>query len=97
MPVIEELAAEFKDDDVILIAVNSGEAPPTVQRYVDAYPIHSPIALDMTGAASVAYQAAFIPQTVLIDKDGIIQKVYTGGGAGTASRIRTDLRNLTSR
>lgn len=97
MPVIEEVAAEFEDDDVILIAVNSGEDPPTVQRYVDAYPVRSAIALDMTGAASIAYQADFIPQTVLIDKDGIVRRVYTGGSPGTASRIRTDLRNLTSR
>jgi len=51
--------------------------------------------MDLSGAASIAYQADFIPQTVIIGKDGVIYRIYNDGSASTASRVRTDLKNIT--
>ena len=50
--------------------------------------------MDVSGTASFAYQANFIPQTVLIDTQGRIQKVYAGTSPGIESELRSDLRRL---
>ena len=95
MPLIEEVAAEFKDKGVVLYAVNSGESQSDIRNYLRTAAIHSPIAMDLSGAASIAYQADFIPQTVIIGKDGVIYRVYNDGSASAASRVRIDLKNIT--
>ena len=94
MPIIERVAESFKDEGVVLYAVNSAEPAETVRRYLEATPLHSTIALDPTGQASVMYDAASLPMTVLIDKDGRIQKVYIGVGRGIESELRKDIRWL---
>ena len=94
MPIVERVAGEFRDQGVVLYAVNSQESPETVRNFIKTFPILSPIAMDTTGAASFAYQVDFIPQTVLIDAQGRIQKVYVGTGRGIESELRSDLRRL---
>jgi len=50
--------------------------------------------MDVSGTASFAYHADFIPQTVIIDTHGRIQKVYVGTSRGIESKLRSDLRRL---
>ena len=94
MPIIEKVAEEFRDQGVVLYAVNSQETPETVREYLKTFTIRSPIAMDTSVKASFAYQADFIPQTVVIDPEGRIQKVYAGIGRGIESELRSDLRRL---
>ena len=94
MPIIEKVAEEFRDQGVVLYAVNSQETPATVREFLKNFTIRSPIAMDTSGTASFAYQADFIPQTVIIDPEGRIQKVYAGMGRGIESELRSDLRRL---
>ena len=94
MPIIENVAGEFKDKGVVLYTVNSQETPDTVRNFLKSFTIRSPIAMDISGAASFAYQANFIPQTVIIDTQGRIQKVYAGTSRNIESELRSDLRRL---
>lgn len=94
MPIIESVAEDFSDRDVVLYAVNSAEHPNKIQQYLQNNTIASPIALDVTGAASIVYNAASLPQTVLIDKEGRIQKIYVGVDSQIGSVIRRDLEWL---
>ncbi len=94
MPIIERVAEEFRDQGVVLYAVNSQEGPETVREFLKTFTIRSPIAMDISGMASFAYQADFIPQTVIIDTQGRIQKVYSGASRGIEAKLRSDLRRL---
>ena len=94
MPIIERVAGEFRDQGVVLYAVNSQEGPETVREFLKTFTIRSPIAMDVSGTASFAYQADFIPQTVIIDTQGRIQKIYSGVSRGIESELRSDLRRL---
>lgn len=96
MPIVERVAGEFKDQDVVLYAVNSGEDPNTIRNFLRTFTVQSPIALDMSSEVSRLYQADSIPQTVIIDKQGRVQKVYVGVGRNSESELRSDLRRLVS-
>ena len=96
MPVIEEVADEFRDEGVVLYAVNSAERPNSVQRYVQETGFSGTVALDLDGAVSIAYQAEMLPMTVLIDTQGRVQKVYMGVAPGIETEIRRDLGQLLS-
>lgn len=96
MPIVERVAGEFKDRDVVLYAVNSGESAATIRNFLKTFTVQSPIALDVSNEVSRLYQANSIPQTVIIDKQGRIQKVYVGVGPNSESELRSDLRRLVS-
>lgn len=96
MPIVERVAGEFEDQDVVLYAVNSGESVATIQDFLKTFTVQSPIALDVSGEVGNLYHANSIPQTVIIDKQGRIQKVYVGVGPNSESQLRSDLRRLVS-
>ncbi len=96
MPIVERVVDEFKDQDVVLYAVNSGEDVATIRDFLKTFTVKSPIALDISGEVGDLYHANSIPQTVIIDKQGHIQKVYVGVGPGSESELRSDLRRLVS-
>lgn len=94
MPLIESIADDFKDEGVVLYSVNAAEPPATIRAYMKQANLHSAVALEILGDMSLAYDARRIPHTVIIGKQGRIQAMYTGGGRGVASDIRSDLKRL---
>lgn len=78
---MKELAAKYKDRDVVWIAVNSG-APGKQgtgadrnQRAKREYQIEYPIVLDPTGVTGKAYTARVTPHMVVIDAQGKVAYV----------------------
>ena len=76
------LAREFKGDDVVWLAINSGAAGlqgaglERNRRAVDEWNIQYPVLLDMGGAVGKAYGATTTPHMFVIDADGVL--VYNG-------------------
>jgi len=52
------------------------------------------VALDRDGVVGEKYQATAIPQTVIIDRQGNIHRLFIGGGPRIADQIRESLRAL---
>ena len=77
MPIIDEVAAEYKDKDVAVYAVNVNEGAKKIQEFVDKMELTLPIAMD-AGKAAQLYHANSIPRTVVIGKNGRIQAVHLG-------------------
>jgi peroxiredoxin len=81
--------AEFPDfqkvsveqgDRLVIIGVNytASDSPNLVPGFVEEFGITFPIVLDETGETVKTYRAVGLPTTVFIDRDGIIQEVFTG-------------------
>ncbi|TWU43137.1 Thiol-disulfide oxidoreductase ResA [Novipirellula aureliae] len=87
MPTIEATASKFDSDEVILVAVNLQESPATIKPILERLKIDPLVALDIDGVAGQRYQANAIPQTVVIDRNGNVQKVFVGGGSGLAENL----------
>ncbi|MBI3735879.1 DUF2092 domain-containing protein [Candidatus Sumerlaeota bacterium] len=97
MPEIISVAGEFKDKDVVLIAVNQEEKPATVQSFMKEQKLDVKVGLDLDGAAGTAYRAGSIPETVIIGKDGVVHKVHVGYSPRLKSELRDALNELTAK
>lgn len=78
MPIIEEVVTELSDKGIVLYAVNVGEGEEEINEFLKEKEFDLAVALDPDGDISDKYRVTGIPQTVLIGKDGVIQKVHVG-------------------
>ena len=79
MPAFERLAEEYKDE-VVVIAVNCMEDENTVSDFIKDNGYTFPVAFDVKGEICEKYPSDGIPYTLVIDKEGVIRKIYLGAG-----------------
>ncbi len=91
MPLVEKAVAETGEGNVDLIAVNIQEAPGRAQAAVDRLGIGATVALDTDGEVASIYGASAIPQTVIIDRSGIVTHVFVGGGSRFLAEFKAAL------
>jgi len=91
MPQVERVASEFRDRDVQLIAVNLQEAPQQITSMLERHKLHPAVALDRDGAVAEKYAANAIPQTVVIDRAGMVARLFVGGGPHLGDQLRDAL------
>jgi peroxiredoxin len=97
MPRLDRVVREFQEHDehdVELLAVNLEEPATVITSTLERHKLHVTVALDRDGVAATRFGAIAIPHTVIIDRDGKIARVFTGGGPQTADHVRDALRNL---
>ena len=97
MPVIEEVVGEFADDDVDLIAVNMEEQPKQITSMLERHKMNMTVALDRDGVVAARYAVTAIPQTVVIDAEGNVARLFVGGGPKLADPLRAALKELTGK
>ncbi len=79
MPYMENQYAIYKDQGVEILAVNVGEAPLTVERFVERHDLSFPIPMDGGQQVLDRYGVLPLPTTFLIDPEGTVINVITGG------------------
>jgi peroxiredoxin len=94
MPVIDKVAEKFKDQGVVLYAVNLQEEPDEIKKFLDEAKLKVAVALDKDGAVAGSYRAEAIPQTVLIGKDGTVQVVKVGVSPNLEASLTKDLEAI---
>ena len=94
MPQIDKVTHEFAEKGVKLIAVNLQEAPAKIAPMLERLKLSPTVALDRDGVVAAKYAANAIPQTVVIDKDGKITRLFIGGGPKLGDQLRDALQNL---
>ena len=78
LPALAEIAAAYKDKDVVVYAVNQREEAEIVKRFLETKKLALTAAMDAKGEVAKLYQVKGIPQTVIIDKDGNIAALHVG-------------------
>lgn len=78
MPAINNQYKQFKDQGVQILGVNIAQSNLEVSSYADKLGVEFPIAIDKTKSVMRAYNVDPLPTTVLINKDGKIEKIITG-------------------
>src|SRR5262249_7894489 len=92
MPQVERATNEVKDQGVQLIAVNLQEAPDQIAAMLERNKLHMTVALDRDGGVAEKYKAVAIPQTVIIDREGKVARLFVGGGPHFEEQFRTPLK-----
>ena len=94
MPYIQEVCEdkEWSDKGLVILAVDIGESPSTVENFMQSYNLTFPALLDINQAVALEYNIRGIPTTFLIDKEGIIQAIKVG-----AFSSKADIENSLSK
>lgn len=94
LPMLDAVAKHFADQSVAVYGINIRESPALVASFVKTTNLGLPILLDDTGIVADDYMVTGIPQTVIIDKTGRIQKIHTGVGFGFEGELQTEIQAL---
>ncbi|MBI4731243.1 MAG: redoxin domain-containing protein [Chloroflexi bacterium] len=78
IPTLKDIYAAYKDDGLIVLAVNGGDSFSEVDSYRTSYGLTFPMLLDHDYDVSITYKANSIPYHVFIGLNGRIMFVVTG-------------------
>ena len=96
MPAMERLYRELRDEGFELVAVSVDEGPEPVRAFRERLALSFPILMDPDQRTAAAYQTFRFPESLLIDRRGVIVERYIGAkewdGPAYVERIRRLLR-----
>ena len=96
MPQIDRVVHEFEEKGVELLAVNLEETPDKITAALDRLKLSTPVLLDRNGRIAEKYGATSIPQTVIVDRDGKVARVFIGGGPRFDEQLRKAITSVLS-
>jgi thiol-disulfide isomerase/thioredoxin len=94
MPQVDAVAREFTDRGVKLVGINLEEPPDRVKSALERLKLEMPVALDRNGRVAERYGATAIPQTVIIDGEGKVVRLFVGGSPRFDATLRQALRSV---
>lgn len=96
MPIIDKVADEYKPKGVAFYAVNCGEDPEKVKKYLEGQKLDVPVALDTAQDVQMQYGATSIPRMIVVGKDGTVQAIHAGFSPALDRELREQLDTLLS-
>lgn len=77
MPLLQEFAERY-DQQMVVLAVNSGEDEPVVRNFVETTGLDLVFLLDPTNSVATLYRVRGFPTSLFIDENGILQATHIG-------------------
>jgi thiol-disulfide isomerase/thioredoxin len=87
MPSMEALYKKYKNQGLVILAVDSGESEQDVARFIKQNGFTFPIGLDISDEITAPYATGYIPTTYIIDRNGKLISQIIGS-------IRWDTENV---
>ncbi len=78
MPELEAYYQAHKEDDFVLVGINSGDQSNQVLEFIKEYNLTFPMWLDPTGLAIHAFKNNALPSSYVLDKSGTVRLVWSG-------------------
>lgn len=78
LPDIQQLAAEFEDDGLVVLTLNQGESGKKATDFWEELDLDLPILLDSDEEVANQYRLIGLPNNYFIDKDGILRAFQHG-------------------
>ncbi|MBI2809258.1 MAG: redoxin family protein [Candidatus Melainabacteria bacterium] len=94
LPILTKVTKSFRGEHVVFYPINVGEDIDKVKNYLSKANLDVTAALDTDRKVSELYGVNGIPQTVIIDKNGVIQVLDVGYSSDMEKRITSDLDAL---
>jgi len=73
LPVLAQLATEHADDDLTVLAINTGESESAIEAFFKEIGVDLPVVIDQNGEIVVRYEVLLLPMTFFIDREGTLQ------------------------
>ena len=78
MPDLQKLQETYKDDDLLILAVNVGETKEEVEKFMKENNINLTVLLDKDSSVANTYGLRSFPSTLAINKKGEVVSGYVG-------------------
>lgn len=78
MPDLQKLQEEYKDEDLLILAVNVGETKEEIEKFIEDNNLTFTILLDEDGIVSNNYGVSSFPSTLAVNKDGEVVVGHVG-------------------
>jgi peroxiredoxin len=92
LPQVVREVGKCQDRGVVLLAVNLQETPEAINGMLKRLDLQTAVGLDRNRAVAEKYAAVAIPQTVIIDGNGNVARVFVGSGPQYADQLRQALQ-----
>lgn len=79
MPAIDRQYKEFEKQGVHVLSVNIAQSNMEVTSFRDQLKLSFPIVIDKNKSVMEAYNVTWLPATILVNPEGKIEKIFTGG------------------
>ena len=98
LPILQEVTSSFDNKKVRFVAVNQGENKKTINQFLKSKNLTKlTVALDKTSAVGNSYKVKGIPQTVVIDQEGIVRFVHVGFSSSIGKQLEKEIKELLSK
>ena len=95
MPSMEKLYQEFKDDNFEILAVSiDALGAEVVGPFMQKYNLTFPALLDSEGTIRQSYQVTGVPESFIIDQQGVLVKKIIGAADWSSPGVLSFFRNL---
>ncbi len=94
MPDLSALRDDLPRDRFEVVAINIDPVTENAVGVLANIPVSYPVGVDPILAAVASFGVSTLPAAFLIDRDGVVQRVYRGVDAGDIRTIRKDVQHL---
>lgn len=78
MPAMQRVYDRYRQDGLVILAINFQEDAETVQAFVDELGLTFPVLLDRNGEVTMLYQVIGLPTSYFINREGRIHRIRIG-------------------
>ncbi len=96
MPALEQVYGKYKDQGLVVLAVNQAETADKVGQYMQSYGLSFTAVLDTDVAIGRLYRVTGYPTTWLVDREGNLRQLRRGA-FGNADQIERLLSEVVTR
>jgi peroxiredoxin len=94
MPSMQRAHEAVSDDGIALVAINVGEDADTIEQFLASYPVDFPLPMDLDSKVVQSYPVRGLPTTFVIDPEGRLVYVATGGREWDDPKLLDQVRAL---
>lgn len=94
MPILEQLNRQYHGKGVTLLGINVEPDSMAAVNWLKATPVSFPILFDVDSKVSSLYEVAGMPNTVIVDRKGVVRYIHRGYSAGAENDYLNQIRAL---
>ena len=94
MPILEQLNRQYHGKGVTLLGINVEPDSAAAVDWLKATPVSFPILFDVDSKVSSLYEVAGMPNTVIVDRKGVVRYIHRGYSAGAENDYLNQIRGL---
>ena len=94
MPSMQRAHEAVAPEGIALVAINVGEDADTIEQFLASYPVDFPLPMDLDSRVVQSYPVKGLPTTFVLDPEGRLVYVATGGREWDAPELLDQVRAL---